>query len=278
MTKKVEKYLVDTSAVRPAMGQSTLSQQKHFAELVGDGSLWSSVYLRMEFIRRWFCSAARLAFTIEHFSDVPQAIWYLEQDFKPRENKAILAVLGTHLQQVGPLKTTRAAAEECASLAVNWLKLFDRTFPRAINNSCGCQIGGLKLEIDFNSLLRELQQFYVGFSEPITNCQVNHFLNLANPKGRCAAILTDAEAAEAQASKKLLQLQQSKAHITCKECATIGDAVIALEQPKSWCLLHTDKSFDSLCGALGRPHKLVASVRSFDKELYDKLNPKPEGP
>src|SRR4051812_13586922 len=112
MAKKGKKYLVETSAVRPALGHSTPAPQEHFKEQVRDGTLWASVYIRMECIRLWFCEAARLAFAVAHFDDVPAALTYLEQEFSQRRNKATLATVSAYLRVVGPLTNTRAAAEE----------------------------------------------------------------------------------------------------------------------------------------------------------------------
>jgi hypothetical protein len=75
------KYLIETSAVRPALGSSTTAHHQHFAEQVKGGSLWTSTYIRMEFIRRWFCDMVRIALTIEQCASVVDALVILEQDF-----------------------------------------------------------------------------------------------------------------------------------------------------------------------------------------------------
>jgi hypothetical protein len=59
------KYVVETSAVRLALGNSTSAHNRHFAEQVQGGALWISTYNCMEFIRRWFCDMVRIALTIE---------------------------------------------------------------------------------------------------------------------------------------------------------------------------------------------------------------------
>jgi hypothetical protein len=46
------KYLVETSVVWPALGSSTTAHNQHFTAMVKGGSLWTSTYIRMEFIRR----------------------------------------------------------------------------------------------------------------------------------------------------------------------------------------------------------------------------------
>ncbi len=82
------KYLIETSAVRPALGNSTAAHNQHFAEQVQGGSLWSSTYVRMEFIRRWFCDMVRMALTIAQCDDVAgRPCVILEQDFSPPQRQ-----------------------------------------------------------------------------------------------------------------------------------------------------------------------------------------------
>lgn len=40
----------------------------------------------------------------------------------------------------------------------------------------------------------------------------------------------------------------------CKRCEKIGDAVIALDAPRSMQLEYTDNSFDYLCPTINQPH------------------------
>src|SRR4051812_44250841 len=44
------KYLIETSIVRAALGDSTNPHNTHFQQQVAGGDLFSSIYLRMEFI------------------------------------------------------------------------------------------------------------------------------------------------------------------------------------------------------------------------------------
>src|SRR3954451_22552720 len=97
MSKK--KYLIETSAVRAALGDSSVAQNRHLAAEVEGGSLWSSVYLRMEYIRRWFCDMSRMDFTIVICSDISDALIVLEQDFKTRNVKGILPALAKFLSE-----------------------------------------------------------------------------------------------------------------------------------------------------------------------------------
>jgi hypothetical protein len=240
MSKKRKKYLVETSTVRPAMGQSTPKHCEHFQQEVKDGNLCTSYYVRMEFIRRWVCEAARLAFSVAHFSSVKAALYYLEQEFSQRKNKAVIATIATFLQQVGPLASAQAAAEECAGLALRWLELFDTTFPRKTRNTCGCRIGGMNPKVDYNNLLSDLNAFYQSFTAPVQDCPVNKFLQLGKRGGRPTPLLTDQQAKTLPVVKTLAKYAADETWVTCNECVRIGDSIIALEQQASRTLVHTD--------------------------------------
>ena len=67
------KYLIETSAIPPALGQSTPKHRQHFQENVTNGTLYTSYYIRMEFIRRWVFSGLRVAFAVEHFGRLDDA-------------------------------------------------------------------------------------------------------------------------------------------------------------------------------------------------------------
>lgn len=276
MSKNWKKFLVETSAVRPAMGQSTRKHCEHFRQEVEGGDLYTSYYVRMEFIRRWVCEAARVAFTVAHFSNVEEALYYLEQEFSQRKNKAVIATIAAFLQQVGPLASSQAAAEECAGLALRWLALFDATFPSKTQNTCGCRIGGMNPDVDYNNLIADLNTFYKSFSTPVADCPVNKFLHLGKPRGRSAPLLSDEASRSVPVVETLAKYAENETWVTCTECVRIGDAVIALEQPASWTLVHTDDSFNKLCPPVNRNHKQIKSLRAFDKELHALLNPKPK--
>ena len=264
---KQKKFLIETSAVRPALNQSTAKHHEHFTSATADGDLWTSTYIRMEFIRLWVCSCAIVACAIRQFTDTSEALIYLEQDFKIRKLKSYISIIANYLRSTGAIQNTIAAAEEVASLGVNWLKQFDDLFPSRINNACHCEIGGDTPTIDFDSVVEDLQQFYLAFTTPVEDCKVNAFLQLQHPHGRVQKLLSDAKIEKLNVGKNLIKLRQKNAWITCNECSWIGDAVIALEQPASVDLVHSDHSFNDLCRVRGREHTEIMSVRGLHGKL-----------
>jgi hypothetical protein len=266
MAKKPEQFLVETSALRPALGDSTPRQCGHFREEVGGGRLFTSAYIRMEFLRRWVCDAIRLAVLIGQSSAVADALTVIEQEFRPRKLKSTLAVLGKFLREAGTLPNSRAVALEVGRLAVRWVQTFDEVFPTRVANRSRCRIGAMTPQVDFNCLLEDLVSFRDAFLTPITDCEVNAFLGFGTGRGRAAALLEDAGVAGLPVGERLRVLDESQTWITCRECATIGDVIIALEQPAACCLVHVDTAFHDLCRATGRRHKGIKSVAAAERE------------
>jgi hypothetical protein len=72
-------------------------------------------------------------------------------------------------------------------------------------------------------------------------------------------------ASKCDAVKNLQKLADDAVHVTCKECATIGDAVIGLEQPNSWNLVHVDNAFNAICESLQKDHFHIKSLKGVEK-------------
>lgn len=261
MPKK--KYLVETSAVPVALGGSTAAHCMHFRDAVVDGKLYTSVYIRKEFIRRWIRDCIKMAFQIDHFQDLPSAMHYLNQEFG-RGAKTQNYLLAEFIREKGNVNSGRDLAKEFARLAIGQLKKFDRRFLRNASNSSKCQIGGKQLKVDFNHLFDDLRAFLHSVGV-VTDCPVNAFLGLSR-SGRASRLLQAEGVQKTEPGKKLSALKARKKWITCKECSTIGDAVIALEQPRPYCLVHIDKAFQVLCRATQREHKQIESLRAIEKD------------
>jgi len=260
--KKKRKYLIETSAVPAALGESTRSHCQHFAEAIADGTCWTSIYIRKEFIQVWIRQCIRMAFCVDHFEDVASAQYYLEQDYG-RGAKTGLHTLARFLQENDKIENVKAFAKELAHLAVVTLRRFDRQFQRT-NNSCACRIGGSELKVDFNRLFEDLRRFLDSI-DVVEDCPINSFLGL-NKSGRATRLLGQPDVQKTISGKHLAKLCDAGRHITCRECQTIGDAVIVLDQPPSWCLVHIDKDFCILCKAANREQKLLPSLRAVEKD------------
>ena len=266
MTKK-PKYLIESSAVPVAMRESTRSHNEYFHDQISDGTIHTSIYIRKEFIHRWVMDYINLANEVDHFGDVAQALSHIENDFRPRVVKGAMHAVATLLREKGTISNTREMSTEIARLAVGMLKKFDILFRSRIPvNTTGCKIGGKELEMDFENIFDVLRSF-VTSQATVLDCPVNVFLGKTN-SGRARKLLAvHGVAQRTKSGKTLAELLDKGTWITCKECAMIGDAVIALEQPRPYCLVHLDKDFNVLCAAISKDHKEVQSQRAIEREV-----------
>lgn len=263
------KYLVDTSAVPAAIGASTGAHCRHYAEAVRDGKRWTSVYIRKEFIQAFFCELAYAAFYISQRTSVRDSLALLANRFSIRNIKVDVIALGILLDQQKSMHNPAIAAEEIGSLAIRWLKTFDRLFRDKIPNQAGCLIGLKRPSIDYNTMLKDLSHFYEDFMEPVSDCPINDFVGIGSLQGRGLALLLEGSLQKIDSVRQLMALLEAGARFVCDDCRKIGDAVIALEQPEDQCLLHLDNAFNKLCPVLKREHKQIRSAIAIDGQAPD---------
>ena len=261
--RKAKKYLADTSVVPALIGVSGREHIEHVASEVQDATLWASVYIRMEFIKRFVLDSIWMALTIKQCSTMSDALHRISQDFRPRRVKACMALIAHRLAQRGEFEETDTSliAEEMGSDAVQLLEEFDDVFRSRIPNNCHCEIGGVALEVNYDDMFFGLYEFYQKLGEPIEDCRINDYVGITGQKTRVEVVLRDPLAKRTSACKNLAVILEGKdPWIDCRNCSKIGDLVIALEQPASWELLHIDDSFNALCACLGKNHKQLESL------------------
>jgi hypothetical protein len=183
----------------------------------------------------------------------------LNQAFSIRDVKTLNHAITVLLKEKTPISNCRDMAKELARLAIAELRKFDRAFRSKTQNACSCKIGGKPLVVDFNHLFDDLRAFMASVGV-VNDCPVNAFL--ANKASRL--VENDLVTTKTKAGQNLAKLKAKKQWITCRECRTIGDAIIALEQPAGWCLVHIDAAFTILCDALHREHKSVPSLAAVE--------------
>lgn len=268
--KKPTKLLIDTSAVGAVLGHTTANHSLAIADQLGSAKLFGSTYVRMETVRRWICHYIRIAVLIECHDSVEEALVRLEQDFGAREPKATISGLRLVLAQNPTAMTSpKSAAKEFARIAVHLLHQYDKKFSSRINNRSQCEIGSMKLEPDFGSLISECREFYLAFFDNVLNCKINGFLRLSRSNSDASRLIANNQAVEAKAVANLKKLQEKASPVTCKNCKKIGDGVIALETPKSMGVAAIDKEFSAICEALGLHFEHLPSVVAADKPADD---------
>ena len=260
------KYLIETSAVLAATGFSSGPHSAHFDEQTADGELCTSFYVRKETLRRWVCDIIAFAQMVDMSSRVSDALTWWADEYG-RKPKLLGQLIGAALRDKLNLSddNTRGAAVEIAQIALDLIEIFDVKLVSRTRNTAGCRIGGSEVDVDGNRLLTDLSSFRDEFLKEVEDCPVNEFLQFRTPKGRTAKLLgCESMKARGKAACESLQvLYEGRAHISCVQCAKIGDPVIAMEQPGNTTLVHIDRSFDDLCECTGRNHKKIRSNASF---------------
>ncbi len=275
MTKKSRrKYLLDTSAVIASLPDGSSRYRDYFTSELADGTLHTSHYVRMEFIRSLICTTIKVALYIDAYNDINDAFVRLEQTFGSREMKMVAATLRRLLLSLQQVDGARAAAEEVGRIAVRLLRRFDRNLGSRIPNKSKCTRGQQELLVDFQTLLRDLREFYEEFCEDIEDCPVNEFLDFHNTYARTAKLVNDPAVANTAPGKNLVKHHSNCETINCTRCATIGDIIVALEQPRTYTLVTLDRSFAPLCEALDRKLRLMDSVVKVDRrsDVADRLD------
>jgi hypothetical protein len=259
-----KRFLIESSVARSAIGIGSPAQIEAVSAATDKGHLTSSTYLRMEFIRGMICAMTQMAAVIRNCDTCEQASSYLSQDFSTRDMKVYVQVAGMLLDRSVP-RTPTAWAETIASEALRLLRRFDRVLKNRIKNKSACQIGGGNPEVDYDTLIDDLNAFCREFLAPVQDCEINGWLDLTDPQSE-ACLMTDRLAsAKIAAIDQLRELRSTARHITCRECSKIGDAVIALEQPNTAPLVYSDNAFDTLCADLSKPFVKIPSVVTLER-------------
>jgi len=266
MAEKAKEYLIETSVVPAAVGASTTAHIQHYADVVRDGRLLTSTYIRKEFLLAFFCELVYAAFFIGQRTSVRDSLILLAQRYSPRKIKVDMTAIAILLEERKAMHSPNVAAEELGSLAIKWLKSFDRVFRDKIPNEVGCRIGDKRPSIDYNTMLKDLYAFYEDFTDPVDDCPVNDFLGVGSPNGRGQALITEKKVQKIDSVKELAKLLADGGRFVCDDCRKIGDAVIALEQPANVCLVHIDHAYTKFCSFLRREHKPIKSAIAIDNE------------
>lgn len=270
MQKK--KLLIDTSAVPPAIGQSSGPHIEHFKREVAGATLCTSVYIRKETLRLWVCEVIELAQLVDMSPSVSDAFTWWKERYG-RQPKLQGFVDSAFLRKEIALRDddTHGAAIELAQFALDLIDNFDLTFRSRTQNSCGCQIGSIEVDADGNSLMTDLPRFRREFLKEVEGCPINNYLQIDNEKGRAAKFAAcqhlNRNRATLALRAPLLQVIEAKREISCVVCGSIGDQVIAMEHPAAYTLLHTDNSFNTLCKCTGRDHHQIRSNASFQPKI-----------
>jgi hypothetical protein len=216
-----------------------------------------------------------LYMTARRFNSIHEALKWFEQSFSPREVKATVDWAGRYIDSI--LKEPPAEPiERLGWKVMEFAKTFDHLFGRYVKPpKTGCKRGEVRINDHACSMREALADFHERFGLLDHPCKVGALIRSllsSNLLDRLAA--AELQAPRGSAQKAIVRLrnalaghQNRQAPVTCKECAKLGDLLIAAEQPPTWLLYHLDASFDLLCPLFGAQHKCISSIRQVAKDV-----------
>ncbi len=261
----VIKVLVDNSCVLAALDHDLMPFVSGQLPKKGPAcEYWTTQYLRMEFFRRWIITGIELYFCARRIGSLKEALAHFSHRFG-RQPKIILMLVANCWERAlkdPPEDHVEYWGWQVYSLACLYDKLFNRHVTPPVT---GCRRGETRLDLDAPVVRKALQDFYDRFTAGQHDCKVRSLL--ANPvissmlheifgadvKGFSA----DARRAFKDAKRKYTKLAAAIDCATCRTCSSIGDVLIAIEQPSWGTLYHSDHVFDLLCALLNKPHHKV---------------------
>lgn len=269
MAKKA-KILIDTSCVLFALDRGLApAVAKQLPLPKRAAAYYTSQYLRMEFFRRWIITGIEVYFQALLTDDFDDALAYHSQSFSPREVKVVLmwaAKFGKSL----PPTSSKEKVEWFGDEVLKFARAYDILFSKSVSAKSGCKLGELSLDSHCPTRAQALQDFHERFTSQDKACNLEGLFQFEKGCPRLKMVLKaskedvpDAKARRALTllKKALCKFIQGKLNLTCRNCSKIGDAIIAMEQPRTHTLYHTDHSFSALCPLLGKKHIAIGSLR-----------------
>ncbi|MDZ7962907.1 MAG: hypothetical protein RMY34_34430 [Aulosira sp. DedQUE10] len=266
----VTQHFLDTSVLRSLL-LSTQAYKQYFESQFTDQPLYISNYVQMEMKRSYLINLISFYFVLrlETINNIGDAIALWSNRFKTSELKAILQLIPQLFSTHQLNFSSHQDKETALSVLAIYIKRFELILRKKFNNtnidSTACARALVPLTLDLKNPAVGLKQFADEFGDVETcrsKCQIDQFL-LVQYRDEIEQLVEQASQLPKNSNTrgfiKIAQnlkeiLVQGAVACNCKRCEKIGDAVIALNAPRSMQLEHTDNSFDYLCSTINQPH------------------------
>ncbi|MBE3039517.1 MAG: hypothetical protein IMZ62_11980 [Chloroflexi bacterium] len=233
-------------------------------------------YLRMEFIRRWLCTAMELFFLARRLGNYHRAVQEMSNKQGARDAKAVLIWVNKYGARF-PNQSSADLIREFGNEILRFARSYDKAFSITVSPYTGCKRGEVEFQHDMPTVAAMLRDFYKRFQEEDHTCRLSKIVT-NDPAGRsCLSAILNANPKDYdERSRRGLRALMKDAHAfiakdatpSCKTCHKIGDILIALEQPKDCVLYHTDHAFLALCPILGKENVSLAKFK-LAKGIHD---------
>jgi len=281
------KALVDSSAVLGVVcGELFPELASQLPRPSNDCHYWTSPYLRMEFLRRWIIDGIRLYITArQREAGIAGAIAYWSNGWGRRPTVVGHWAAIYANRKVRSDTTPQDETEQFGRLVYTCARTYDLALGRMISTaSTGCKKGQLSFSHDWETIRDSLKDFFNRFTSDDFTCRLGQLLRLERgcPAARAFLEATWPKGVPSNTRSDLSKLRDNLTALIeksqppdCRGCSKLGDLLIALEQPPTWTLYHTDRSFDTICELLKKAHcrldcAFAASPqRDVLRELFD---------
>ena len=275
MKSKKDDHFLDTSVLR-----HWLLGPRHYKAYLrsqfGADPLYLSKFVKMEFRRGYtrlvieFCAILKDANT----PNLAEAlILWSERKYAARPIKAVITLL-YNLMETEQLDFKSTREKKNVLLAIgrhirNIEYQFKHKFKDANVDSAKCARAAILLQLGTVTIEKDLDEFTKAFdnTEDCRNkCSIHNFL-LNKYKSKVKEYIKIADPLPKSKSKSFKKICKALERIqekgpnacSCRQCGTIGDAIIALDAPKSMRLETLDGAFNNLCPPLKKSYYIHPS-------------------
>jgi hypothetical protein len=269
-SKPATKHFLDTSVARPLV-VGTKPYKEYFASTLGGENLYVSRFVQMEFRRSFITNIVNFYFVLDmpSIDTIEDALTFWSHRYKASELKAVISFTGK-LFNAEKLDATDPKDKAKALLSIGRiLRRLQAKFSLFADtgiDSTRCARAAVSLDINLASLTRDLRDFIENFNDVHTcrsKCRVDYFLLNKYRSSVEDFIKAGKGVTKKTGAQGFLDIVDNLEEIlaggpsecSCKRCEKIGDAIIALDAPRTFTLEHTDLSYNHLCSSLGQPHQ-----------------------
>lgn len=261
---------LDTSVTRSLL-LAIQAYKQYLNSQLENHPLYVSNYVQMEMKRSYLMNIISFYFILrlETINTIGDALAFWSNRFKNSELKAILQLV-PQLFSTHKLDFTSSQDKEKALQILGiYIKRFElilrKKYANTGQDATACARAVVPLKVDLKNMALGLKQFADDFGDVETcrsRCQIDQFLLECYRSEIEAYIQQASQLPRNNSTRGFIKainnlkevLEQGATACSCKRCEKIGDAVIALDAPRSIRLEHTDNSFDYLCPPIGQPH------------------------
>jgi len=280
ITKRPTKeFFLETSVhIKKAIGHRLTKE--NISHVIGNYHCWSSYYIFGEYKCSLISALIDFYFLIEQEESPSEAMLALSEEYSIRKLKFDISGLA-HLIKDNEFKDDKTHCiielERLIENAVDAFLITVNEGKNLIANEMCCPIGKTPLIQDEKLTTKENYELFkqaMACRKDMEKCKIKEFWK--KHKGHLKSLTSDGAGDEYKDNKAFCGFKETydkilKDNINAKgkNCAIMGDTIIALECPENKTLLTYDHSFQALCGILNKEYEILPSLAELKKKLKD---------